>query len=29
VRHVQAEKPGELVCLDTFSIGKLKGVGKL
>jgi transposase InsO family protein len=28
-RHVQAEKPGELVCLDTFYIGKLKGVGKL
>ncbi len=29
VRHVQAEKPGELVCIDTFYIGKLKGVGKL
>ena len=28
-RHVQAEKPGELVCIDTFYIGKLKGVGKL
>jgi len=29
VRHVQAENPGELVCIDTFYIGKLKGVGKL
>jgi len=29
VRHVQAEHPGELVCIDTFYIGKLKGVGKL
>ena len=29
VRHVQAERPGELVCIDTFYIGKLKGVGKL
>ena len=28
-RHVQAEKPGELVCIDTFYIGNLKGVGKL
>jgi transposase InsO family protein len=28
-RHVQAEEPGELVCIDTFYIGKLKGVGKL
>jgi transposase InsO family protein len=28
-RHVAAEEPGELVCLDTFYIGKLKGVGKL
>jgi len=27
--HVQAERPGELVCLDTFYIGKLKGVGKV
>lgn len=26
-RHVEAEVPGELVCLDTFYIGKLKGVG--
>jgi len=29
VRHVQAEKPGDLVCIDTFYIGNLKGVGKL
>ena len=27
--HVQASKPGELVCLDTFYIGKLKGMGKV
>lgn len=28
-RHVQASSPGELVCIDTFYIGKLKGVGKV
>jgi len=28
-RHVQSEQPGDLVCLDTFYIGKLKGVGKV
>ena len=28
-RHVAAQAPGELVCLDTFYIGKLKGVGKV
>ena len=28
-RHVQASEPGELVCLDTFCIGRLKGVGKV
>jgi transposase InsO family protein len=28
-RHVAAAEPGELVCLDTFYIGKLKGVGKV
>jgi transposase InsO family protein len=28
-RHVQASVPGELVCLDTFYIGQLKGVGKV
>ena len=28
-RHVEVTDPGELVCLDTFYIGKLKGVGKV
>jgi transposase InsO family protein len=28
-RHVAAETPGDLVCLDTFYLGKLKGVGKV
>jgi transposase InsO family protein len=28
-RHVHARQPGELVCLDTFYIGQLKGVGKV
>lgn len=28
-RHVEAQRPGELVCLDAFYIGKLKGVGKV
>jgi len=28
-RHVHASAPGELVCIDTFYIGKLKGVGKI
>jgi transposase InsO family protein len=28
-RHVHATQPGELVCLDTFYIGQLKGVGKV
>src|SRR5262249_58322489 len=28
-RHVEAGGPGELVCLDTFYIGQLKGVGKV
>jgi transposase InsO family protein len=28
-RHVDATEPGELVCLDTFYIGRLKGVGKV
>lgn len=27
--HVAARMPGDLVCLDTFYIGKLKGVGKV
>jgi len=29
VRHVAARYPGELVSLDTFYVGKLKGVGKV
>ncbi len=29
LRPLQAEGPGALVCLDTFSIGKLEGVGKV
>jgi transposase InsO family protein len=28
-RHVEANVPGQLVCLDTFYIGNLKGVGKI
>jgi len=28
-RHVAARAPGELVCLDTFYVGQLKGVGKV
>src|SRR5262249_53429175 len=28
-QHVQAEYPGDLVCLDTFDIGNLKGIGKV
>lgn len=28
-RHVEAQRPGDLVCLDAFYIGKLKGVGPL
>ena len=28
-RHVEAKDAGELVCLDCFYIGKLKGVGKV
>ncbi len=28
-RHVEASRPGDLVCLDCFYIGKLKGVGKV
>ncbi|UCF87948.1 MAG: IS481 family transposase [bacterium] len=28
-RHIQASVPGELVCIDTFYIGKLKGGGKV
>jgi transposase InsO family protein len=28
-RNVEATEPGQLVCLDTFYIGNLKGVGKV
>jgi hypothetical protein len=28
-RHVEATQPGELLSLDTFYVGKLKGVGKV
>lgn len=28
-QHVHAVRPGDLVCFDTFYIGKLKGVGKV
>jgi transposase InsO family protein len=28
-RHVEASVPGELVCLDCFYVGKLKGVGRV
>jgi transposase InsO family protein len=28
-RHVEADQPADLFCLDTFYIGKLKGVGKV
>jgi transposase InsO family protein len=28
-RHVEAKQPGELVCLDCFYVGNLKGVGKV
>jgi transposase InsO family protein len=29
LRHLEASVPGELVCLDCFYVGKLKGVGKV
>jgi transposase InsO family protein len=29
VRHVAARRPGDLLSLDTFYVGKLKGVGKV
>jgi transposase InsO family protein len=28
-RHVEAQLPGDLVCIDCFYIGKLKGVGRV
>ena len=27
--HVDAQRPGDLVCVDAFYVGKLKGVGKV
>ena len=29
IRHVEAGQPGDLLSLDTFYVGKLKGVGKV
>jgi transposase InsO family protein len=29
IRHVAARRPGDLLSLDTFYVGKLKGVGKV
>lgn len=29
IRHVAAARPGDLLCLDTFYVGQLKGVGKV
>jgi len=29
IRHVEAHAPGDLLSLDTFYVGKLKGVGKV
>jgi hypothetical protein len=28
-RHLKAERLGDVLCLDSFSIGRLKGVGRL
>lgn len=28
-RHVESAKPGELLCQDTFYVGRLKGVGRV
>ena len=28
-RHVESERPGQLLCQDTFYVGSLKGVGKV
>ena len=28
-RHVESERPGELLCADTFFVGNLKGIGKV
>jgi len=28
-RYVESRRPGELLCADTFYVGRLKGVGKV
>ncbi len=28
-RHIEAERPGDLVCLDSFDLAKLKGGGRV
>jgi len=28
-RHIEAERPGELICLDSFHVGNLKSVGRI
>jgi len=28
-RHVESSKPGELLCQDTFYVGRIKGIGKV
>jgi transposase InsO family protein len=28
-RHIEAQRPGELICLDSFYVGNLKGVGRI
>ena len=28
-RHIEAQRPGELLCLDSFYVGNLKGVGRI
>ncbi len=28
-RHVESERPGQLLCQDTFYVGQIKGVGKV
>lgn len=28
-RHVESDRPGELLCQDTFFVGKIKGIGKV
>jgi transposase InsO family protein len=28
-RHVESARPGELLCQDTFTVGRLKGIGRL